>query len=136
MRKDQKRKQELHKQLSDLVTTIHTEFPEWMESTIHAGKDASVHIAVATNRHGDEYYGVRKGFFAKEEEIRCIKHGQVVRPYGYLTASEFAEKNDIPHGTIQQWITRDKLPAIKIGNTWFVKRSERIPVRNKLGGSA
>ena len=125
---NERRKQELQGQLTKIVETIYRENPGWMESSIHVGpnNEATVHVIVATNRHGDEYYGVHK-FKHQQEEVRLAKHGNTARPYGYLTAAEFAEKTDISHGTIRQWINRGKLPALKIGNTWFVRRNEEIP---------
>jgi len=43
---------------------------------------------------------------------------------GYLTAAEVAEMKDLDHSQICRYCQRGDLPAIKVGNQWFIRESD------------
>ena len=46
---------------------------------------------------------------------------------GYITVSEWANKNNIPASTARYYISSKRLKSIKIGNTNYVKENEPMP---------
>ena len=62
----------------------------------------------------------------------AVNEGIVVRivndrPEGYLTVQEFAKKCGKTVGTIQQWILRERIKPIRIGNQNWIKDSTEKP---------
>lgn len=46
---------------------------------------------------------------------------------GYITVSEWANKNNISASTARYYISSKRLKSIKIGNTNYVKENEPMP---------
>ncbi len=49
----------------------------------------------------------------------------------YCTVNEYAAKHNIPLSTVQCWIKTNKLPAVKLGYYYAIKKDEPIPDFNR-----
>lgn len=60
--------------------------------------------------------------------LKVDKNGQID---GYFTTSEFAEQWGVSVRTVQKWIHRGKIKAVKVGNQNFIDKRTPYPKRKK-----
>ena len=65
--------------------------------------------------------------------LKVDKNGQMD---GYFTTSEFAEQWGVSIRTVQKWIHRGKIRAVKVGNQNFIDKRTPYPKHKKRGQPA
>lgn len=61
------------------------------------------------------------------DSIICILTGNKGRLKGYLTSNDYANQFQIKESLVRKWIYNNKLEAIQVGSTWWIKENTPLP---------